>query len=100
MRGQDYVDPDGVVNDLERVKFLHLHLAACARAIRDGGQPGGLYVWSLLDNFESGCGYQKRFGIVFVDFATQRRIRKASAAFIAGVARDNAVPALPAAWPV
>jgi beta-glucosidase len=97
---EDYVDPNGVVNDLERVKFLHLHLDACARAIKDGANLAGYYVWSLLDNFEWGYGYQKRFGIVFVDFATQRRIPKASAAFMAKVARDNALPPLPAVWPV
>jgi beta-glucosidase len=97
---EDYVDPNGKVNDLERVKFLHLHLDACARAIKDGANLAGYYVWSLLDNFEWGYGYQKRFGIVFVDFATQQRIPKASAAFMAEVARDNAIPALPAAWPV
>jgi beta-glucosidase len=97
---EDYVDPNGVVNDLERVKFLHLHLDACARAIKDGASLAGYYVWSLLDNFEWGYGYQKRFGIVFVDFATQQRIPKASATFMAEVARDNAIPALPAAWPV
>ena len=97
---EDYVDPNGVVNDLERVKFLHLHLDACARAIKDGANLAGYYVWSLLDNFEWGYGYQKRFGIVFVDFATQQRIPKASAAFMAEVARDNAIPALPAVWPV
>ncbi len=97
---EDYVDPNGKVNDLERVKFLHLHLDACARAIKDGANLAGYYVWSLLDNFEWGYGYQKRFGIVFVDFATQQRIPKASAAFMAEVARDNAIPALPAVWPV
>ena len=97
---EDYVNPDGQVNDLERVKFLHLHLDACARAIRDGVNLAGYYVWSLLDNFEWGYGYQKRFGIVFVDFATQQRIPKSSAAFFAQVARDNALPALPAVWPV
>jgi beta-glucosidase len=97
---EDYVDPNGVVNDLERVKFLHLHLDACARAIKDGANLAGYYVWSLLDNFEWGYGYQKRFGIVFVDFATQQRIPKASAVFMAEVARDNAIPALPAVWPV
>jgi beta-glucosidase len=97
---EDYVDPNGVVNDLERVKFLHLHLDACARAIKDGANLAGYYVWSLLDNFEWGYGYQKRFGIVFVDFATQQRIPKASAAFMAKVARENAIPALPAVWPV
>ena len=47
-----------------------------------------------------GVGYQKRFGIVYVDFATQNRTPKASAGFYAGVARANAVPPLPAEWPV
>jgi beta-glucosidase len=97
---EDYVNPDGVVNDLERVKFLHLHLAAAARAARDGATLAGYYVWSLLDNFEWAYGYQKRFGIVYVDFATQQRIPKASSAFFAQVARENCVPALPETWPV
>jgi beta-glucosidase len=97
---EDYVNPDGEVNDLERIKFLHLHLAAAARAARDGASLAGYYVWSLLDNFEWAYGYQKRFGIVYVDFATQQRIPKASSAFFARVAAANAVPALPATWPV
>jgi beta-glucosidase len=49
-------------------------------------------VWSLLDNFEWGWGYQRRFGIVFVDFETQRRIPKASARFYSEVIRGNAIP--------
>ena len=97
---EDYVNPDGEVNDLERVKFLHLHLAAAARAAADGASLAGYYVWSLLDNFEWAYGYQKRFGIVYVDFATQQRIPKASSAFFAQVASANAVPALPETWPV
>jgi beta-glucosidase len=97
---EDYVNPDGEVNDLERIKFLHLHLQAAARAARDGASLAGYYVWSLLDNFEWAYGYQKRFGIVYVDFATQQRIPKASSAFMAKVAGENAIPALPAAWPV
>jgi beta-glucosidase len=96
---EDYVNPDGEVNDLERVRYLHTHLEAAARAIKDGASLAGYYVWSLLDNFEWGWGYQKRFGIVFVDFGTQRRIPKASAAFYANVVRANAIPLLPAAWP-
>jgi beta-glucosidase len=96
---EDYVNPDGQVNDLERIKFLHLHLAAAARAARDGASLAGYYVWSLLDNFEWAYGYQKRFGIVYVDFATQERIPKASSAFFAQVASDNAVPPLPEEWP-
>ena len=51
----------------------------------------GYYVWSLLDNFEWGWGYQKRFGLVFVDYESQRRIPKASARFYAGVIGSGAV---------
>src|SRR5450756_2378634 len=98
-QAEDYVNPDGEVYDIERIKFLHLHLEAAARAIRDGASLAGYYVWSLLDNFEWAYGYQKRFGIVYVDFATQRRIPKASSAFYAGIARENAVPPLPDSWP-
>ncbi|HEY6493677.1 MAG TPA: GH1 family beta-glucosidase [Trebonia sp.] len=97
---EDYVNPDGEVNDLERIKFLHLHLEAVARAARDGATLAGYYVWSLLDNFEWAYGYQKRFGIIYVDFATQRRIPKASSAFLGKIASENAVPPLPAVWPV
>jgi beta-glucosidase len=96
---EDYVDPQGAVHDPERVRYLHEHLEAAARAIKDGVNLAGYFVWSLLDNFEWGWGYQKRFGIVFVDFSTQRRIPKSSATFYSQVARANAVPALPAQWP-
>src|SRR5215468_7671135 len=78
-------------NDIERVSYLHGHLAAAARAIRDGANLAGYYVWSLLDNFEWAWRYQRRFGIVFVDFGTQRRIPRASAWFYADVIRANAV---------
>jgi len=92
---EDYVDPLGQVRDLERVSYLHQHLEAAARAIKAGVNLAGYYVWSLLDNFEWGWGYQRRFGIVFVDFETQRRIPKASAQFYSEVVRANAVPSLP-----
>jgi beta-glucosidase len=96
---EDYLNPAGQVDDRERVKYLHQHLDACARAVRDGVNLRGYYVWSLLDNFEWAYGYQKRFGIVYVDFPTGRRTPKASAAFYSRVARENAVPPLPPAWP-
>jgi beta-glucosidase len=93
---EDYVNPLGEVDDIERVRYLHTHLEAAARAIRDGVNLAGYFVWSLLDNFEWAWGYQKRFGIVFVDFGTQRRIPKSSARFYSGVVAANAVPSLPA----
>jgi beta-glucosidase len=96
---EDYVNPGGLVNDPERVRYLHQHLAAAARAINDGVNLAGYYVWSLLDNFEWGWGYQKRFGIIFVDYGTQQRILKSSARFYSDVVSANAVPALPATGP-
>jgi beta-glucosidase len=96
---EDYVNPQGEVDDVERVRYLHTHLAAAARAINDGASLVGYFVWSLLDNFEWAWGYQKRFGVVFVDFGTQRRIPKSSARFYSDVVRANAVPPLPAIWP-
>ena len=90
---EDYVNQDGVVDDVERVSYLHQHFAAAARAIGDGVNLAGYYVWSLLDNFEWGCGYQKRFGLVFVDFESQRRIPKASARFYTDVIKAGAVTA-------
>jgi beta-glucosidase len=70
---------DGRVADTERIRYLERHIAALADA-RDGGvDVRGYFVWSLLDNFEWADGYTKRFGLVFVDYATQRRTLKDSA---------------------
>lgn len=88
----DYVDPSGRVRDAERIAYLRSHLSAVQRAISDGVDVRGYFVWSLLDNFEWSYGYSRRFGIVYVDFATQRRWLKDSARWFAQVARDNALP--------
>jgi beta-glucosidase len=69
---------DGRVDDLDRVTYLRGYTAACARAIADGVPLKGYFCWSLTDNFEWGFGFSRRFGIVYVDFATQRRVVKAS----------------------
>ncbi|MEU9011529.1 GH1 family beta-glucosidase [Streptomyces sp. NPDC048479] len=81
----DYADPSGAVHDPERVAYLRSHLAAVHRAIEDGADVRGYFLWSLLDNFEWAYGYSKRFGIVHVDFATQRRTFKDSARWYADV---------------
>ena len=88
----DYVTPEGVVEDLERVEYLHGHFDAAWRAIQDGVNLSGYFVWSLMDNFEWARGYQRRFGLYFVDFATQRRLAKRSARFYSEVARTGALP--------
>jgi beta-glucosidase len=75
----DVWDGDGHVDDERRVEYLRGHIEAVERARADGVDVRGYYVWSLLDNFEWEHGYGKRFGIVFIDFPTQRRIPKRSA---------------------
>jgi beta-glucosidase len=75
----DYVDPEGDVDDRERVSYLGDHFAETARAIQDGVDIRGYFIWSLLDNFEWADGYSRRFGLVYVDYRTQARIPKASA---------------------
>jgi beta-glucosidase len=81
--GASFDDPpvngDGVVEDPERVEYLRDHVAAVERAIGAGVDVRGYYVWSLLDNFEWEHGYASRFGIVGVDFESQRRTPKRSA---------------------
>ena len=70
---------DGVVEDPSRVAYLRTHLEALRRAVRDGVNVRRYHAWSLLDNFEWEHGYDKRFGIVRVDYDTQERIPKRSA---------------------
>jgi beta-glucosidase len=89
----DYVTQDGTVEDYERLQYLRDHLAALHAAISDGVNLRGYFAWSLLDNFEWAEGYAKRFGLVFVDFGTQKRILKRSGEFYASVVRANALPA-------
>jgi beta-glucosidase len=70
---------DGVVDDERRIEYLRSHIAAVEQAREQGVDVRGYYVWSLLDNFEWEWGYAQRFGIVYVDYPTQRRIPKQSA---------------------
>jgi beta-glucosidase len=70
---------DGRVHDRERIDFLCRYLGEYARAIEEGVPALGYFLWSLIDNFEWAEGYDKRFGIVYVDYASQQRILKDSA---------------------
>ncbi|NEE02192.1 glycoside hydrolase family 1 protein [Phytoactinopolyspora halotolerans] len=88
----DVVDGDGSIDDTDRIGYLDGHLAACRSAIQAGVPLRGYFAWSLLDNFEWAHGYSKRFGLVHVDFATQRRTPKASARWYADVIRRNGLP--------
>ena len=75
----DELTADGHVHDTQRVAYLDSHLAACATAIAHGVPLKGYFAWSVMDNFEWAYGYGKRFGIVYVDYATQARLWKDSA---------------------
>jgi beta-glucosidase len=88
----DYVDPEGSVDDVERIAFLAGHFRAAHAAIQAGVDLRGFFVWSLLDNFEWALGYSRRFGLVYVEYGTQARIPKSSATWYAGIARANALP--------
>jgi beta-glucosidase len=70
---------DGCVEDIERVDYYHTHLNAVHAAVEQGVNVQGYFAWSLMDNFEWAYGYNKRFGLVYVDYATQKRILKQSA---------------------
>ena len=70
---------DGHIKDTNRIEFIARHIEAVAVAMRQGVRMEGYMVWSLLDNFEWASGYEKRFGIVHVDYASQRRTLKDSA---------------------
>jgi beta-glucosidase len=81
----------GEVHDEARRRYLERHLREVRRAIADGCPIDAYFAWSLLDNFEWTHGYAKRFGLVYVDYPTQRRIIKDSGRWYAGVCRDRVV---------
>ncbi|GAA1298600.1 GH1 family beta-glucosidase [Streptomyces javensis] len=85
----DVVRPDGTVDDPERQDYLVQHLAACASAVRKGAPLAGYFAWSLLDNFEWAYGYDKRFGLVHVDYRTQVRTIKGTGHRYAEIIRDH-----------
>ena len=77
--------------DLHRCQYLRTYLQSLHRAMADGVPVGGYFLWSFMDNFEWADGYLSRFGLVYVDYATQRRIPKYSADWYAATMRANAV---------
>ena len=89
MANVDWVDLDGHVHDPQRIDYLRRYLREVRRAISEGVDIRGYFVWSLLDNFEWGEGFSKRFGLVHVDYATQKRTVKDSAYWYRELMRSN-----------
>ena len=88
---EDKISADGQVYDLDRIMFLRNYLTQMQRAIAEGVPIRGYFLWSLMDNFEWIFGYGKRFGLYRVDFETQARVPKLSAAFYRDVVIRNAI---------
>jgi beta-glucosidase len=88
----DLIGADGEIADTDRVAFLTDHLRAAHEALAQGVDLRGYFYWSLLDNFEWAEGYAKRFGLVHIDYETQRRTPKQSARFYADVIARNGLP--------
>lgn len=87
--GRNPANAAAEIDDQHRIKYLDAYIAAMREAISRGADVRGYFVWSLLDNFEWGSGYANRFGLFFVDFATQKRTPKASARWYADLIEKN-----------
>jgi beta-glucosidase len=85
----DWIALDGKVHDPQRIDFMQRYLRELARARGEGADVRGYFAWSLMDNFEWAEGYRQRFGLIYVDFATQRRTRKDSFGWYREVIRSN-----------
>ncbi len=89
----DTVLPDGSVHDHERTEYLRLHVDACAAALRRGLPLRGYFCWSSMDNWEWAWGFSRRFGLVYVDYETQRRTVKSSGRWLREFLTGGAGPA-------
>ena len=86
---EEQPDENGFVNDLNRVEFIKQHLQQVADARKDGVPVNGYFAWTLMDNFEWAEGYGPRFGLIHVDYETQKRTIKDSALKYREIIRDN-----------
>ncbi|MDF2538661.1 MAG: beta-glucosidase [Herbinix sp.] len=85
----DWVSLDGKVHDPNRIDFLHRYIAELKKAAGEGVDILGYFTWSVMDNFEWAEGYNERFGLIYVDYATQERILKDSAYWYHDVIQSN-----------
>ena len=95
----DEVSPDGRVHDADRVTYLHDHVEAVGAAMDAGADVRGYFAWSLMDNFEWAYGYERRFGIVHVDYDTMTRTVKDSGHWYRRLATTGEVPPADAVGP-
>lgn len=89
MAGMDWVCLDGEVHDPQRIDFLNRYLLCLEKAIDEGIPVIGYQYWSIMDNFEWFSGFDKRFGLIYIDYRTQERTLKDSAYWYREVIRNN-----------
>lgn len=89
MANLDWPQSHGQIDDPQRIDYIRRHLSTLQRCIGEGFDVQGYFYWSLLDNFEWAEGYQRRFGLIYIDFETGRRIPKSSAHWYQEVVRSN-----------
>ena len=89
MANVDFIMSDGLVHDQQRIEFLKLYLAGLKRAANEGYPIIGYMYWSILDNFEWAEGYDKRFGLVYVNYENQERMEKDSAIWFANYIKQQ-----------
>lgn len=89
MSAHDCISLDGAVHDPNRKDYMNRYLLEFKRAAEDGVDVAGYFAWSLMDNFEWANGYNDRFGLIYVDFKTQKRILKDSAIWYKSVIENN-----------
>jgi beta-glucosidase len=85
----DFINRKGMIEDDNRIDYHYQHLLQILKTIRDGAHIDGYYLWSLMDNFEWAEGYDTRFGIVYIDYASQKRTLKKSAEWYRQVIQNN-----------
>lgn len=85
----DWIHEDGAVHDADRVDFMKKYLKQLKRAMDEGADVRGYFAWSLMDNFEWADGYAERFGLVYVDYASQKRTIKDSGLYYKALIAHN-----------
>jgi beta-glucosidase len=88
---EDELTPQGEVLDLDRIEYLRQYLRSAHRAVSEGYPLIGYFLWSLMDNFEWAYGYDRRFGLTYIDYPSQRRIPKASFHWYARCVEENRI---------
>lgn len=88
---RDIIDGDGKIDDDDRLHYLNDHIVQVHKAINEGVNVAGYNVWSFLDNFEWNMGYSIRFGMVYVDYKTQKRTIKKSGLWYKNVISNNSI---------